>query len=255
MAIKQLWRKIDHWWSDQKSDRLGVEVGENGLISESSEQPPACEPQETGQKAEVVVKKVGSVQPKDSAEVLGGAFNRLIDKLQGINEHLDKQITQHEELMQRMERLPDLLESLPGAVENQKQVVNSLIEQLKRRNLKDAQFAETIEKIPAETTKQTNAMIEMNQKLSVATDIDAQMSESFNRFNETLGKLDADTVSQTEGIRQMSKTFLASDRYLKYIISRQNRRFAWVFFVTTSICVFVIISLVICVLLVLNNMP
>ena len=255
MALKQLWTRIDRWWSAKNQRVVSVAVDENGLISEpdtgSSDTPP--DQDKNTRDTEMVVKKVSAVERKDNTEVLGLAFNKLIDKLQGINEHLDKQISQHEELMQRIEKLPDLLQSLPDAVGNQRQVVDSLIEQLKTRALKDQQFTDTIDKIPSETAKQTNAVLEMNHKLSVATDIDAQMSENFNKFKDALTKLDADTVSQTEGIKQMNKTFVASDRYLKYIISRQNRRFMWIFMTALVVCTFSIISLIICILLILNR--
>ena len=255
MALKQLWTRIDRWWSAKNQRVVSVAVDENGLISEQdtgSLDIPLDQDKNT-KDTEMVVKKVSAVERKDNTEVFGQAFNKLIDKLQGINEHLDKQISQHEELMQRIEKLPDLLQSLPDAVGNQRQVVDSLIEQLKTRALKDQQFTDTIDKIPSETAKQTNAVLEMNHKLSVATDIDAQMSENFNKFKDALTKLDADTVSQTEGIKQMNKTFVASDRYLKYIISRQNRRFMWIFMTALVVCTFSIISLIICILLILNR--
>jgi hypothetical protein len=43
---------------------------------------------------------------------------------------------------------------------------------------------------------------------------------------------------------QMSKTFAASDRYLKYIISRQNKRFMWVFVIALGVCAVVILIMV-----------
>jgi hypothetical protein len=42
----------------------------------------------------------------------------------------------------------------------------------------------------------------------------------------------------------MSKTFAASDRYLKYIISRDKKRMFWLFAISIGICVFVILALV-----------
>jgi hypothetical protein len=69
------------------------------------------------------------------------------------------------------------------------------------------------------------------------------MSQSFNNFNKALEKLNESTNSQTEGIEQMSKTFAASDRYLKYIISKQNKRFMWIFIIAMSISLAAILIL------------
>jgi len=42
----------------------------------------------------------------------------------------------------------------------------------------------------------------------------------------------------------MSQTFEASDRYLKYLIAKQSKRFMWVFFTAVGVCVFAILALI-----------
>lgn len=257
MAIKDAVEKVRNWWTSRE-DQAGVyaSVDDQGLIrDEQLSAPGAADGQKQAEtpKAEMVVKKVTAPEKKESIEKLNDAFNRLVEQLQGINDNLARQVNQHENLMTHIDKLPEILESLPGAVENQKQVVDALTEQLKAKALKDQQFAEEVAKIPTETAKQTDALAEMSRKLSVSADVNVQMSEGFNRFNDTLEKLDADTVSQTDGIMQMSKTFATSDRYLKYIISKQHRRFVWVFITAISVCVFVILALVISIVMVLNR--
>ena len=58
-----------------------------------------------------------------------------------------------------------------------------------------------------------------------------------------MDKLNQWTVSQTDSIVQMSRTFATSDRYLKYILSKQNRRFMWVFIAAIGVCVMAILIL------------
>ncbi|MEN6426397.1 MAG: hypothetical protein ABFE13_13635, partial [Phycisphaerales bacterium] len=70
---------------------------------------------------------VTSLDRRDSVEKLQEGFNRLIDQLQQINEHLNDQVSQHHELMGRVRQLPQLLESLPSAVENQKVLTAQLL--------------------------------------------------------------------------------------------------------------------------------
>jgi len=100
-----------------------------------------------------------------------------------------------------------------------------------------------VERIPSETAKQTDALVNIDHQLAAAADTDVQMAESFNKFNQTLEELNRTAAGQTDGILQMSKTFATSDRYLKYIISKQNRRFMWVFVSAISVCVAVIVIL------------
>ena len=108
---------------------------------------------------------------------------------------------------------------------------------------KNQQFLDAVEKIPNETAKQTDALVDIDHQLGAAADADVQMTESFNKFNQTMDKLDQSTLAQTDSIMQMSRTFATSDRYLKYIVSRQNKRFVWVFITAMGICVAVILIL------------
>ncbi|MHC4679444.1 MAG: hypothetical protein ACYTEK_12175 [Planctomycetota bacterium] len=156
---------------------------------------------------------------------------------------MNRQASQHDDLMTRIEQLPQLLESFPTVVENQKQITEQLIEQLKGAAAKNERFVDAVEKIPLETAKQTDALVKIDHQLAAAADIDVQMTESFNNFNQTLDKLNESTVGHTDGIIQMSKTFAASDRYLKYIISKQSKRFMWIFIASVSICVACILIL------------
>ena len=247
MALKNLWTKTSKWLRNQDLGGFAdnnAQVGSDGLINaESNTQSPTGESQ-AGQKNEVVVKTTaGAMDKTQSLEKMQQSFDKLVDRLQGIHEHLGRQVTQHEDLMSHIEQLPKILESFPAVVGNQSKLTEQLFEQLKTNMLKEQQFVETIEKIPAETAKQTDTLTSVNHQLAAAADIDVQMSEKFKKFNETLNKLDQSTQSQTESILQMSKTFVTSDRYLKYLMSKQNRRFMWIFTVAISVCFAVIVIL------------
>jgi methyl-accepting chemotaxis protein len=249
MTLKEFWAGTGRWLRAHKPS-IGAanqpEIDEDGLISRSDnttdQEGDETVPPET-QGNDVVVRAVPPVDRQESLQKLQEGFDKLVEQLQGINEHLSRQASQHEDLMARIEQLPEMLESFPAVVENQKLITEQLLEQLKAAAAKNEQFIDAVEKIPNETAKQTDALVNINHQLSAAADIDVQMTESLNNFNESLDKLNQSTVSQTDGIIQMSKTFAASDRYLKYIISKQNKRFMWIFIAAISICTTVILIL------------
>lgn len=250
MALKDFWSKTKSKTGDwlRAHKPTGVkdyqpEVDDEGLISQDTEQTEAAEDEKAAPSDKVEVKTIQPAKKQESLEKLQDGFNKLIDQLQGINEHLNRQVTQHEDLMGRLEQLPKLLESFPAVAENQKQVIEQLLEQLKGSATKSQQFIDAVAKIPTETAKQTDALVDIDHQLSAAADTDVQMAESFNKFNETLDKLNQSTLGQTDGIMQMSKTFATSDRYLKYIISRQNKRFLWIFITAVGVCVLAILLL------------
>jgi hypothetical protein len=256
MTAKDLWDRISNWLRVHKIYRPAgsvPQIDEEGLISPSDsigQQDDQSSP-ESPVKDAVVVNALSPVDRQsamgrptaESFEKLQDGFKKLIEQLQGINKHLNHQAVRHEELMNRITQLPQLLESIPATAENQKRITEQLIEQLRGAALRNEQFNDSVEKIPAETVKQTDALVNINHQLAAAADIDVQMAESLNSFNQTLDKLNQSVVSQTDGIDQMSKTFAASDRYLKYIISRQNNRFMWIFITAIGVCLAAILIL------------
>ncbi len=186
---------------------------------------------------------VSTLERREPLEKLQEAFNQLVDQLQRINEHLNEQVSQHHELMGRVRELPRVLESLPSAVENQKHLTTQLLEQLRGTAAKDQQFLEVVGRIPTETARQTDALVSIDHQLAAAADTDVQMAQSFVKFRDTLDRLNNNTVSNTEGILQMSKTFATSDRYLKYVVNKLNKRYAWVFGIAVSVCAAAICAL------------
>lgn len=246
MDLKDFWARISNWLRAHKlswASDYRPQIDDRGLINQDDEPEKPAVDDKGGQSSQVVVQTVQPVDKRESLEKLQEGFNKLIGQLQGINEHLNQQVTQHEDLMSRIEQLPKLLESFPAVVENQKQITEQLIEQLKASAVKNEQFIDVVRKMPTETAKQTDALVDIDHQLAAAADTDVQMAESFNKFNETLDKLNRSAVGQTDSIMQMSRTFATSDRYLKYIVSRQSKRFMWIFIAAVSVCVLVVLVL------------
>ncbi len=241
MTLREILTGTSNWLRSRRYEHAGhcePVLDNDGLLT------MALEPQEDFEgtssartrHAPVVVNSVASLDRREPVEKLQEGFNKLIDQLEQINDHLSQQLTQHQELMGRVKQLPQLLESLPSAVENQKSLTTQLLDQLRTTAAKDQQFIETVNKIPAETARQTDTLTLINHQLEAAADADVQLASSFVKFRDTLDRLNHNTVSNTQGIVQMSKTFAASDRYLKYVVTKVNKRYAWVVGIALSVC-------------------
>lgn len=198
----------------------------------------------TGQANEIAVKKT-AVSPQRQLEFIQNTMTDLISQLKGINENLSVQTEQNSMLINNLQDLPEIVKSLPNAVQTQTQNTENLIEQLKMQAKQNIEFLSIIEKIPSETGKQTDVLEKISSQLNASAETDIQFAESFNNFKGSLENLDATAQNQTQTISQMSKTFAASDRYLKYLISVQSRRFMWAFLISIGVSAFCIIVLLI----------
>ena len=218
-------------------------IDPNGLI-DSQIDPIAANSDSDQPTSQIVAKprhQNNNATSNESIEKLQTGFSNLIDQLQQINGNLSQQGQHSHDLIEKLSQLPDILESLPSVVDNQKTLTEQMLQNLKSSDLRNQQFVDFVEQIPTETAKQTDALTSIDHQLAAGASTDAQLVSNFNQFNETLDKLNQTCSSQTDSIMQMSKTFTASDRYLKYIISKQNRIFRWIFVAAISVCVAVIL--------------
>lgn len=243
MTLKQLWVGTSNWL------RIGriadmferqPDVDDEGLLSHDAD---PNYPDDNEPNGKYLVKTVHHTDKRDAMEKLQDGFDSLLEKLEGINEHLNSQVTQHQELMTRIEKLPQWMQAVPDALEGQKEATHQMLEQLKTSAVRQEQFADVLAQIPTQTAKQTDALVAINHQLAAAADTDVQMVENFNNFYQTLDKLNESTQSQTDGIHQMARTFALSERYLKYVVSKQNKRFLWVFIGSMGFCFTVICAL------------
>lgn len=239
MAIKGLISRTGKWLS-AKRQSLYVPLRKSPMPQKPDDIPQ----EQAGQ-----ICKPQPVEKNEALAMLQNSFQMLVEKLGGINDHLDKQVGQNAELVQKLGELSPLLQNFPEGFKNQKAVIDSLVEQLKAQALKNQQFTETIEKIPAAADKQTNAISQMSIQLAASADVDSQLAEGFRKFNTITDKLKDNVASQSDSIVQMSRTFSASDRYLKYILNTQHKRFMWVFVSAMAVCAFAIAMLTIIIIL------
>ena len=270
MRLKEYWSKISGWLSGRREEAEEgprPRVDEEGLMtedfersSETADKEETAEIGEAGTKTEEAagaeeevfagrkepagMERTKDVLYKRDMNRLQDRFDRLIEKLGTISETLNLQLAQGKMLLERMDKMPEIVRNFPAIADSQIRMGKELSEHLAAMTAKNERFLEAVEKIPSESIRQTDILAEINEHLTTSTDVDMRMSDSFRRFNEILTKLSQNIVSQAESIMEMSRVFSSSDRYLKYVISRQNRQFIWLFGVSVGVCLFAILILV-----------
>lgn len=191
-----------------------------GVLSDSKQSDSSVVPLH----GESVVKK-----KKEPAEVFNEAVEKLVGKLENINSNLDTQIQQNQKLVERMDTLPELLNSLPESVQQQQKAFADVAEQMRQKVQRDENVAQQLSGI--------------HEKVAASTEIDTQMYESFKIFSGSLAKLDEDTTAQTEWLRQMSNTFSSNEQYIKFTVEKQQKRFYWVLGISMGVCIFAVAAL------------
>lgn len=180
---------------------------------------------------------------KEPGEVFTESVDRLVTKLEGINDSLSRQIQQNERLVQKLDELPTLLAPVPDAVNQQRQALFQMAEQLRRKVEQDEALSMLLAKLPDLAGRQTESLEAIEERLSTAAEVDTKMAGTFEQVVESMGKLDAETASQTEWLQRMSLTFSDNERMIKETLVRQQRRFFWVFGICVGVCLIAVAGL------------
>lgn len=240
MAIKELISRTTKWFSSRKSS--------SGLYEPLK--PVQSKGADSDKYSDIVPVRVESKPDRtETLQMIQSSFEKLVAQLGGINEHLGRQVEQNAELLKRIDEIPQLLQSLPDSIKNQKFAVDALVEQLRSQALKNQQFAEIITKIPTACEEQTAAVKEMAGQAAAQAAVDTQILEGMRKFNSITDKLNGNVAQQAHSIDQMSRAFTASDQYLKYVLNVQHKRFMRVFVASLTVCTLVIIALLIVIFL------
>jgi len=184
------------------------------------------------------------VTKKDHIERFTESVHQLVEKLEGIHEHLGRQVNQNEQLLERMGQLPEVLKTMPEATSRQEQALRSLLTQLQEKGHQDQQIMDILSSLPDQAVRQTQTLGEIHQQLAESAKSGIQLGEKVGRVADTLNKLDHDTINQTEWIEQMSRTFMVTDRYLKLTLAKQNKRFLWIMAACMAAILFSIAGLI-----------
>ncbi|TFG49063.1 MAG: hypothetical protein E4H40_03585, partial [Candidatus Brocadiia bacterium] len=255
MSVKDIWSKTSGWVRSRRIGRGGgfrPMMDENGRTradnevykdhtGQESADEQAKKEDEKGVENHVVVKQAQQMDKQETLERLQQGFNTLIEQLRDINNNLARQADRNEALMQKFDEVPELLKRIPEILDSNKELTEKFYEQARSNAAREAVLIEAVEKIPVATARQTDKLVEINHQLTAAAESEALMAEGFNKFNEMLSKLNENTGSQADSIHQMNKTFSTSDRYTKYIMARQHKRFVWLFFISLGFCLTVIL--------------
>lgn len=231
--IRQLWAKfgLGRGKSGQYMDENNPEQSVVPLRHRKPNDPSA------GPEAAIVTKK-------DHVERFTESVHQLVEKLEGIHDHLGKQVDQNEQLLEKMGQLPEILKTMPEATTRQEQAVRSLLNQLQEKSRQEQEVMAVLSSLPDQAVRQSQTLGEIHQQLSQSLQEETQLNAQVGRVSDVLTKLDKNTINQTEWLEHMSRTFMVTDRYLKLTLAKQQRRFLWVLTICIGISLLSLIGLI-----------
>ena len=241
MILKSFWVGTSNWLRAHRRFEVidhHPDIDDEGLLcTQPGEYAGYMQDAPDPQHDQAIVKAINASERREPLEKLQDGFNQLIKQLEGINAHLGQQVSQHKTLVGHVEQLPEVLNSIPDLIHNQKQATEDLYEQMRQTMAKNEQFVMSVERIPEEAARQTKALRKLDERLDASAGLDSKLMEGVGQFNDTLGQLHTTTQDQTECMTQMVNTLAERDGRFRQMMFQQNRRLAWLFFAVAGLSV------------------
>jgi Mg2+ and Co2+ transporter CorA len=228
---------IRQWWQKVRFGRKA----ENGSL--------AVQDPSAGDNSNAVVPlrrnmDTGTLAKRDSAEMFQEAVDKLVDKLEQINAGISLRVQQNEQLLDKMSQLPDFLSGLPQHTQQQREILQELVAELKAKSAGEQKMLDAVVDMTEQSVDQTRKLGAINEQLVTSAKTDRQMCDNMGRFGDSLGRLSAETTTQTEWMQHLSRALDATDQYVKLTLTRQQNRFMWVFAISMAVSVVAIVGLV-----------
>lgn len=173
----------------------------------------------------------------DSAEMFNDAVNRLVEKLEHINTNLDLQVHHNQQLVEKMDRLPDLLSCLPGSIERQERMFDEMTDQLRQKAAQDQRAAEALSGI--------------HEKVTACAELEGRISDHFVDLGQSLTKLDENTLNQTEWIQHLNRSYVSGEQCFRELFVKQQKRFYWLFGIVLGVSVLIMVALAVAIIMLL----
>ena len=172
MTVKELWSKACQKFSPRNNSESDfasdfLQQSSVGLLDPDTD---GFEGRLDDSFEQMVFKKDIAEQPKDKTEVLVEAFERLVDKLENINDTFNKQLD-------RDEKIAEILSQLPAHADRQTEALADINRMLSDSATVDAELANnfnefnsTLDKLNSTSNQQSNMLAQMNRTFA-ASDI------------------------------------------------------------------------------------
>ena len=134
-------------------------------------------------KAELVEKKELEIRKtqQESIEKLNGSFDRMVDKLEDINTHLAKHISQQEQMLKRFDVIPELTGRQTALMEKTNKQIESQAEVTK-------QFSAIVKEIPEQAKLQRKEIEQVRETIEKSCSFEESMCAEFAKLNIQIEK-------------------------------------------------------------------
>jgi hypothetical protein len=163
------------------------------------------------------------VHRKPTISELQRGYEEVVSLVHKIGDHLDAQTQRTERLVELMERLPEAIDALPEVHRQNARLLDALSEHLARGRQRDETMSETLGKLSESSVHQTEVLGLLQQQFDSSTRAAEQMTVTLGGFTGALGELSENHQRSTEVLKGLMRTTGEREARIIEMMSRTQK--------------------------------
>lgn len=163
-------------------------------------------------------------RPPSRTELRDG-YHKVVDLMDGMQAHFDRQGAQAEELVSGLGRVASTLEQLAQSQARQSEYMQSIAGHANSTDAHTAALVESLRQIPASLNAQAMAMRSIGRQMESSAKADAQLLESMQQFSQVVEAVRIASASQNEILRHLHADEREQRAALTTLIRQMSMRF------------------------------
>ncbi|HEX8523842.1 MAG TPA: hypothetical protein VF669_16420 [Tepidisphaeraceae bacterium] len=173
----------------------------------------------------------------EAIQNLQSGFLTLTDLMGAIRDNLERQDQRNEQLLEALQTLPQILQSVPEGNKLQTETLRAIHQQMEHQNGQQTKLAEILDRICEADAAQTSTIDALRDRVESLTQHDQAIASNLSNVGSAMATLSENTHASATVLQQMRDNSQVRDRELEKILHRQGTRF------TTMLAVAIVLSI------------
>ena len=162
---------------------------------------------------------------RSSKTELREGYQRVIELMNAMERHFDRQDHRLEQLTGSLEKLTEILAPMVATQREQTGHMACMAEHITEADSRLANLVTTLRGLPAATQAQNETLRSLNGLLKGAAETDAEVTHSLDRFGAAVDTLRESGAVQVDTLNRLNHEQRESSKGLRAFVRSQNRRF------------------------------
>ena len=232
MEQKKIWSRMKKWIRPASRGP----AADDPLLRSSSVESVAA-PKSTVQASEAEHATGGGVLARlrrndPAVEKLQQGYLQVIDLVESIQKHQQRQDTHAVEISSSLSRMADTLSAIDAGGREQAQKLLNIADELRAANQQAEKWSETFSEIPRLAEAQRQTLTDVARQMEAVGERDSQMAQSLDSFREAVTSLGDATTASTVAVKSLQMSTLESHERAAVLMREQNKRFMMLFVIS-----------------------